>query len=91
MIRNPDYQVVFELDAWIKDEAEAEDRRNMVLAANAKDPEKLERLRALYSVDRERALAQLSNALPSVIGELFGSQAPRCPNNDGAALALEPT
>jgi hypothetical protein len=72
VIRNPDYQVVFELDAWIKDEAEAEDRRNMVLAANAKDPEKLERLRALYSVDRERALAQLSNALPSVIGELFG-------------------
>ena len=71
VIPNSEHQHVFELEAWIKEEAEAEDRRQKVLAAHADSPEKVERLQKLYAVDRERALAQLSGALPSVIGELF--------------------
>ena len=71
-IHDADHQVVFELDAWIKEEAEAEERRQEVLAAHADDPVKVQRLRTLYSVDREQALSQLSDALPAAIGELFG-------------------
>ena len=64
-------QIVFELDEWIKQEVEDEGRRQKFIDAYAEDKEKQLRLKQLYAVDRERALSQLSKALPHVIGELF--------------------